>query len=198
MVLSASSVHCPSWSTCFELELPQISCIFFQCELWLWFLNTLFPEWCVACCTPHQWTDFAEKWPGKNEFFLCELGLIHCEATQGVVLAQLQSNCAMLWEQSREGPGAFEAGVNLPPHPIYNELCKHCQSLYFHRAALLCVVSHQIHLLSTLFISLMSTSLVSPLHPLRFSPQNKSTSIKFAGGHPYANFCRFTKSTLFK
>lgn len=91
LVLSAF-VHCPSWSTCFELELPQISCIFFQYELWLWFLNTLFPEICVACCTPHQWTDFAEKWPGKNEFFLCELSLIHCEATQGAVLAQLQSN----------------------------------------------------------------------------------------------------------
>lgn len=69
MVLSAFSVHCPSWSTCFELELPQISCLFLRCELRLWFLKTLFPESCVACCTPHQWTDFAEKWPGKNEFF---------------------------------------------------------------------------------------------------------------------------------
>lgn len=41
-------------------------------------------------------------------------------------------------------------------------------------------------------------SLLSPLHPLRFSPQNKSTCMKFAGWHPNANFCRFTKSTLFK
>lgn len=77
------------------------------------------------------------------------------------------SKChAMLWEQSREGPGVFEAGVNLPPHPIYNVLCKPCQFLYFHRTALLCAVSHHIHLLLTLFTSPKSTFLFYHLSTL--------------------------------
>lgn len=64
---------------------------------------------------------------------------------------------AMLWEQSSEGPGVFEASVSLPPHTMYNMLCKHSQFLYFNRAVLLCVFSHLFHLLLPLFTSLMPT-----------------------------------------
>lgn len=108
----------PFWSTCFELELPQISCTFFQHGPWLWFLNTLFPDSCVACCTPHQWTDFAEKWPGKNELFLCELSLIHCEATQGAVLAQLQSTVPCCGNRAGKVQGYLEP-VSTFPHTPY-------------------------------------------------------------------------------
>lgn len=114
---SALSEHCPSWSTCFELELFPRSCVFFQHELWLWFCNTicfrtsrvmLYPtlvNWFCWKMTWQKWVLF--KWT-KSDWLWG-----HTKSCIGTV----SKWHAMLWEESSKGPGVFEGGASLPPTP---------------------------------------------------------------------------------
>lgn len=102
-----------------------------------------------------KWTNFAEKWPGKNEFFLCELRFAvrphkelcwHSFKVACHAVGTEQWRARSIWNHHQA-----------PPSPLYNVLYKDSQSLHFNRAVLMRVFSSLFHLLLPLFTSLMSS-----------------------------------------
>lgn len=123
---------------------------------------------------------------------------IRCEATQRVMLAQLQSGMPCCGNRAVKGQEYLKLASS-SPQPFY--------TMCYIRTASRFILIEQYWCVFSLVCSICSFHYLLPwcLHfpfiasppSLVFSP-DKSTSMKFTGRHPYANFCKLTKSTLFK
>lgn len=95
--------------------------------------------------------DFAEKRPGKNEFFLSEPSP-HKELRWHSFKVVCHAVGTVQWRARR-----MWSWCQAPFNAIYNVLCKDNALLYFNWAVLMCVLSNQLHLILPLFISPMSS-----------------------------------------
>lgn len=115
MVLSALSEHCPSWSTCLELELlPHYSS--FSMSYSCGFSIHYFQEF--VC---HDVYHISKPILMKNDLVKMsssELSLIHCEATQKHLLAQLQSGMPCCGNRAVKVQEYLKL-VSASPHTLY-------------------------------------------------------------------------------